>query len=78
VVLASVSSDEPDDGRDSGDGNLPRDIQGADPGQADFDVLLRAERGGGGRGRTYTLLYAARDASGNDARASATVRVPRP
>jgi hypothetical protein len=37
---------------------------------------VRAERAGSGRGRTYTVIYEARDASGNTALAPATIEVP--
>ncbi len=65
VILASVVSSEPDDAPGGGDGNTTNDIQGAILGTPDFDVLLRAERDGNGPGRTYTIRYQARDASGN-------------
>lgn len=69
-------SNEPDEGTDAGDGNFPGDVRDADPGRADFDLLLRAERARGGAGRAYTLLYTAVDGSGNTAAASGVVRVP--
>ncbi len=64
VILATVTSSEPDDAPGGGDGNTTNDIQGAILGIPDFDVLLRAERAGNGPGRTYTIRYQARDASG--------------
>ena len=77
VILTSVSSDQPDEGLGIGDGNFPHDIQNADSGQPDFDVSLRAERDRGSGGRIYTLVYTARDESGNAASVPASVRVPR-
>jgi hypothetical protein len=54
-----------------GDGKTNNDIQ------IDGDtILLRAERSGRGSSRVYTITYSARDASGNQATASATVTVP--
>jgi len=55
-----------------GDGNTANDIQV----DADGRILLRAERSGKGDGRTYTITYEVKDASGNMAQASATVVVP--
>jgi hypothetical protein len=52
------------------------DIQGADLGTPDTRVLLRAERAGGGTGRTYELRYQAVDRSGNASSAVAFVTVP--
>lgn len=79
VVLASITSNEPDNGL--GDGDRPDDIQAVGGGPVPFgtDVrqfLLRAERSGIGNGRTYTVTYTAKDASGNSVSASATVLVP--
>jgi probable HAF family extracellular repeat protein len=42
----------------------------------DLTLNLRAERGGGGNGRTYQVAVACTDASGNSAAASVTVHVP--
>jgi hypothetical protein len=75
VRLLSIVSNEPDNGQ--GDGDTPGDIQQATINTDDRTFLLRAERSGRGNGRTYTVLYAATDASGNAAQASAVVRVPR-
>ena len=72
--LVSATSNEPDDGR--GDGNTDGDIVGADIGTDDREMLLRAERSGGWRGRQYVLVYEAEDASGNVATRSVVVRVP--
>jgi len=74
VRLASITSDEPDNGR--GDGNTTGDVAGAEFGADDREFQLRAERRGGGAGRTYTVTYEAVDASGNVAAAAATVFVP--
>ena len=75
VELISVASNEPEDGQ--GDGDTENDIQGASVGTPDAEILLRAEREGGGSGRVYTLTFRATDASGNASVASNAVRVPR-
>jgi len=74
VVLASVSSNEPDDGE--GDGNTMGDIQGALLGTADDRFELRAERRADGAGRIYTVAYMALDGSGNTTSATRYVLVP--
>src|SRR5262245_45407837 len=74
AMLVSVTSSEPDNGL--GDGDTENDIQGADIGTADHDLLLRAERSGGGRGRVYTLVYSVTDASGATSEGRGFVRVP--
>jgi hypothetical protein len=66
VILASVSSSEPD----------VSDIQDATVGSADFDIRLRAERGSNGAGRTYWMTYTATDCSGVTASGQARVIVP--
>ena len=76
VVLASVTSNEPDNAKGNGDGNTVNDIQGADIRTEDYEFQLRAERAGKGDGRIYTIVYMVTDASGNSASASATVVVP--
>jgi len=76
VTLVSASSSEPDDARGEGDGSTVGDIQGAEPGTDDDQLLLRAERAGGGNGRTYTLVYSVTDVSGNVSESTAEVRVP--
>jgi hypothetical protein len=78
VSLASIASNEPDNG--AGDGDQPNDIQAVGGGPIPFgtDVrsfLLRAERSGMGSGRVYTVNYMLRDASGNQSLASAQVSV---
>jgi hypothetical protein len=67
--VTGVSSNEPQSG--VGDGDTPDDwvITGA------LSVQLRAERAGGGSGRTYTVSLRCSDAAGNGATASTTVTV---
>jgi hypothetical protein len=74
VRLVSIGSSEPDN--DRGDGNRPNDIQGADLGTADFDFLLRSERSGRGKGRSYIVCYDVTDLAGNSKQACDTVFVP--
>ena len=76
VTLASVTSNEPDDAPGGGDGNTTDDIQGAQIGTANFDLLLRAERDGSREGRAYQVTYIATDSSGNQASTSSIVFVP--
>jgi len=76
VALVSVASSEPDDAPGTGDGETTGDIEGAAPGGPVTAIQLRAERSGVGAGRTYTLTYRARDASGNAAPAIGVVTVP--
>ena len=76
LVLVSITSSEPAEANVGGDGKTEPDIQGATPGTADFDFLLRAERQGAGEGRTYTITYGATDACGNTQLATAEVLVP--
>ena len=71
--LASVSSNEADNGQ--GDGNTVNDIQNADIGTSDSQFDVRAERTGNGNGRIYSVDYAVEDADGNTAAATATVTV---
>jgi uncharacterized repeat protein (TIGR01451 family) len=71
VVIASVSSDEPENG--SGDGNTVNDIVIAANCKS---VQLRAERQGGGNGRVYTIVFKVTDTAGNVSTASRTVTVP--
>ena len=70
VVLASIVSDESPDSL--GDGSTDPDVD-ADIGTDDRDFSLRAERAGGGDGRTYAITYTATDFSDNSA--SVTVYV---
>jgi len=76
VILSSVRSSEPDDAPGSGDGKTVGDIDGAEPGTKDDEVLFRAERSAKGPGRVYELGYLAIDASGNAVPAFAVVTVP--
>lgn len=73
-ALISITSNEPDDGQ--GDGSTTGDIQEADYGTPDTHFRLRAERSGGGGGRTYSIRYRAYDASGHTTDAVADVIVP--
>jgi hypothetical protein len=60
VYFARATSDEPDDGR--GDGNTTDDVRfSADCSEAH----VRAERAGGGDGRTYELFLQVEDGAGN-------------
>ena len=80
VYLTSITMNEGDEtdtydpNYDStvGDGHTMDDIQVDENG----DIYLRAERSGSGTGRIYTINYTAKDASGNTATVSATVKVP--
>jgi len=71
ITFISITSNEPDNAKGIGDGNTIDDIVIVD----DFTFELRAERGGNGSGRIYTITYQATDASGNTAQAYATVTV---
>lgn len=73
-TLASVSSNEPDNGDD--DGNTINDIQDVDAGTADASFKVRAERSGIGTGRVYTATFLLTDASGGTCTYTATVDVP--
>jgi probable HAF family extracellular repeat protein len=69
--IASVVSNEPDNG--AGDGDTPNDILLGGP----LDVMLRAERSGSGEGRVYTIEVACADAAGNVTTGLAQVTVPK-
>ena len=71
VVIASVSSDEPNNS--GGDGNTTNDIVVA-PGCK--SVQLRAERMGNSNGRFYTITFKVTDSSGNSTTVTAQVTVP--
>ena len=71
VVIASVSSDEPENG--GGDGNTFNDIViGADC----KSVQLRAERATSGNGRVYRITFKITDSAGNTTTVMAKVSVP--
>lgn len=74
VVIAQVSSDEPEDTQGGGDGNTLNDIVIAVDCKS---VQQRAERQGGGHGRVYTIRLEVRDAAGNTTTATAKVTVPK-
>jgi len=76
IVLDSITSSEPDDAPAIGDGSTSGDAQEAEPGNPDFEFLLRAERSGSGGGRTYTVTYKAIDITGNQVTAGSQVFVP--
>jgi quercetin dioxygenase-like cupin family protein len=69
--VEAATSNEPDNGL--GDGDTAGDIRltGA------LSLELRAERGGKGVGRTYTINVACTDQAGNITRQTATVNVPK-
>lgn len=69
--IVSVTSNEPDEGL--GDGDTAGDIVITGP----LTVKLRAERGGKGGGRTYTITVSVTDAAGNSTSGTTTVVVPR-
>lgn len=73
IVLQSIVSSEPDDGR--GDGKTTGDIQQAAIGTDDRDFQLRVERSGQARARIYSVTYRATDASGNATVVTRQVRV---
>jgi hypothetical protein len=72
VLIASVSSDEPENS--NGDGNTLNDIVIANDCKS---VQLRAERTGNGNGRVYTIMVKVTDAVGNISTATAKIRVPK-
>jgi hypothetical protein len=74
VALTSATSNEADNGVE--DGNTINDIQDVELGTPDFNFKLRAERAGGGNGRTYTAIYTATDAAGNAGSAAGFADVP--
>jgi len=76
VTLQAAVSDEADDLPGPDDGETTGDVQGALPGAPDFDLSLRAESHRTGGGRTYTVQYSARDASGNETVGVIPVSVP--
>jgi hypothetical protein len=76
LTLAAVSSSEPDDAPEGGDGDTADDIVGVDLETMDFSFELRAERDARGTGRTYQIVYRAVDSSGNESAAATAVSVP--
>ena len=76
ILNVTVVSSEPDDGL--GDGDTANDIQNLtwDNATGIITVDLRAERAGGGPGRTYTISIEATDEAGNSSIAEVTVLVP--
>jgi hypothetical protein len=70
-VTVRIASSEPDNGQGDGDTDGDVVIRSA----RDFE--LRAERSGKGSGRTYTLVFTARDASGNETTWETSVFVPK-
>ena len=73
-TLVSAASNEPDNGL--GDGDVDRDIQGWVLGTASVIGQVRAERAGGGTGRTYTFTYRGLDLAGNAGTCTAIVGIP--
>ncbi|HET7216803.1 MAG TPA: PKD domain-containing protein, partial [Vicinamibacterales bacterium] len=69
--IAGVTSDEPIDGLGDGDTAPDWEVTG------DLTLNLRAERGAQLDGRVYTIQIACTDPSGNTARSSVQVYVPR-
>lgn len=68
--VVSVTSNEPDNGL--GDGDTPGDIERTGA----MSLNLRAERGGKGSGRVYTIVVEAADEAGNKTTAQVHVLVP--
>lgn len=73
VVIASVSSDEPEDNLSGADGTTLNDIVIAANCKS---VNLRAERDGNLNGRVYTITFKVTDSSGNTTTATVKVSVP--
>lgn len=73
VVIASVSSDEPEDNLSGADGNTLNDIVIAPDCKS---VQLRSERDANLDGRVYTITFRVRDSQGNTTTVTATVTVP--
>ena len=73
IVIASVTSDEPEDNLTGADGSTLNDIVIA----ADCkSVQLRRERDADLNGRVYTITFKVTDSGGNTTTATATVSVP--
>ena len=73
VVIASVSSDEPEDNLSGADGTTLNDIVIAPDCKS---VQLRSERDANLDGRVYTITFRVRDSQGNTTTATVTVTVP--
>ncbi len=73
VVIASVSSDEPEDNLSGADGSTLNDIVIAPDCKS---VQLRAERDSNLNGRVYTITFKVTDSQGNSTTATARVTVP--
>ncbi|MDP2957058.1 MAG: PKD domain-containing protein [Longimicrobiales bacterium] len=73
-VAITVTSNEPDNGL--GDGDTAGDWAVIDNGDGTYSVQVRAERGGKGTGRVYTISVTATDDSTNSSSASGQVKVP--
>jgi len=74
VVIAQVTSDEPDDNPSGADGSTINDIVIAPDCKS---VQLRAERDGNLNGRVYTITFRVRDTFGHVTTATAKVTVPK-
>ena len=74
--LMAIVSSEADDAPGESDGRTTLDVDSADSGAPDTEILLRAERSGDGPGRSYEITYAAIDSSGNETSALTLVSVP--
>ncbi len=72
VTIQTISSNESDNGYGVGDGNTTNDVQVDNEGR----IFLRAERGGRGDGRVYTITMSVTDDCGNVSLPSFTVEVP--
>lgn len=60
----------------SGSGQTDPDVEIKSVGEGKWEVWLRAERSGGGKGRQYSLRVTARDAAGNETAQDGVVAVP--
>jgi hypothetical protein len=73
IVIASVSSDEPEDNPLGADGSTLNDIVIAANCKS---VQLRSERDANLNGRVYTITFKVTDSQGNTTTATATVSIP--
>lgn len=74
TVSITVTSNEPANGL--GDGDTAPDWRVTQNGSS-YSIELRAERAGGGSGRTYTIAITVTDAAGNETFESFSVTVPK-